>query len=438
MTHLFTLILLLFACQIMRYAGMKRFAYFVIGISFIPFIVNIPAPYLPSYRLFCLTVVVSSLLRYKSFVGQLQRFPCKWFLLLVLASHFATAFMDNRLSLGNSLWKAVMSFVDTFLMLAVGYFSLYDNRQLKDLNKILIVVSLVICSYGLFTGVLGADRLGQLLGGVYGIESDFSPLRSLNRTRLTSFLFDSHLFGFYCSTLFTTIFFLNRRSLFRSYTVPMTLALLLCCVFFSGSRSSLLGLFAGLTCSVFLSGNPRQIIRYVFCGIFALGIMTTILATREKLSSVSDMFKGDGGKTEGSSLNMRERQLELSLYLHKQSPVWGNGFNYFNEFLKTDEKLIRKQGLMGAESYLFVLLIEAGMVQMCCIGMFFLSLLAYFLSKLRTSPTYALWGITILIQFVLVIFITGAFGRWQYALPFVGLAMRAICNQKELLCYERH
>jgi len=429
--YIFMALLLVLASLMLWYSGMRRLMVFIIAITFVPYLVSIPAPFLPSYRLFCLAVILSAMLRTGSFVEQMRRLPCLWALLLVLGAHLMTAVMDHRVAAAGAVWKACMAFVDTFLMLVVGYLSLYSNRQLRLLNIMLIAVGIVISTYGLLSGVIGNDFFGQFIGRVYGAESDFTPLRSLSRTRLTSFLFDPHLYGFYSSTLFTSILILNKDRLLQRPLAVVTLLLLLCGVVFSGSRSSLIALAVAVTIYVLLQRNVQLIMRYCFLLVVALGLALAIPATREKLSSVAEVFtSADGGKTDGSNRNMRERQLEISLYLYRQNPVWGNGFSYFNEVLKPDESLIQKQGLLGAESYLFVLLIEAGLVQMVCIGLLLLCLLSYFLLSLRRHPAYALWGLTILIQFLIVAFITGAFGRWQYALPFVGLAMRAIINNK--------
>lgn len=431
MQLLFMALLLALAVLIIWYSGMRRMIIFIICISFIPYIVGIPSPYLPSYRLFCLAVLVSAFLRFKSFAPSLRRMPCIWVLLLVLVSFLLTAIMDQRLGAKESLWKAVMAFVDTFLMIAVGYFSLYNNRQLRSLNSVLIILSIVLSIYGILSGIIGRDYYGQFFGRVFGAESYFTPLRSLHRTRLTSFLFDPHLYGFFSSTLFTTVLLLNKNRLLSRPIVLVTLLLLFSGVFFSGSRSSMIAMLVALTIYVVLKGDLKLFVRYTFIVVVAISAALAIPATREKINSVTEIFTtSDGGKTGGSNRNMRERQLEISLYLFHQNPVWGNGFNYFNEVLKPDQDIIYKQGLLGAESYLFILLIEGGMVQIVCIGIFFLYLLAYFLSNLRRHSDYALWGITILIQFLFVAFITGASCRWQFALPFVGLAMRAIVNSK--------
>lgn len=431
MQLLFTALLLGLALLIIWYSGMRRMMIFIIGISFIPYFVNIPSPFLPSYRLFCLALLISAVLRVNTFIVQLRRLPCIWVLLLVLLSYLMTAIMDQRVDTKEAVWKAIMAFVDTFLMIGVGYLSLYHNRQMRPLNRVLIVISIILSIYGLLSGIIGKDFYGQLIGRVFGAESNFTPLRSLSRTRLTSFLFDPHLYGFFSSTLFTTILILNKSRLLSHPLILISLFLLLCGVVFSGSRSSLIALVIAVTVYVVLKRDFKLLIRYSFIMLVAISAALAIPATREKVLSVADAFtSADGGKTDGSNRNMRERQLEISLYLFQQNPVWGNGFSYFNEFLKPDEDLIHKQGLLGAESYLFVLLIEGGMVQMICIGIFFLYLLAYFLFNLNSHPNYALWGITILIQFLIVVFITGAFCRWQFALPFVGLAMRAIVNRK--------
>ena len=139
MQLLFIALLLGIASLLIWYSGMRRMIIFIIGISFIPYFISIPSPFLPSYRLFCLAVLISAVLRVNTFIVQLRKMPCIWVLLLVLFSYLMTAIMDQRLGTKDAGWKAIMAFVDTYLMIAVGYFSLYNNRQLRPLNNVLIV-----------------------------------------------------------------------------------------------------------------------------------------------------------------------------------------------------------------------------------------------------------------------------------------------------------
>ena len=176
MQLLFIALLLGIASLLIWYSGMRRMIIFIIGISFIPYFISIPSP------------LISAVLRVNTFIVQLRKLPCIWVLLLVLFSYLMTAIMDQRLGTKDAGWKAIMAFVDTYLMIAVGYFSLYSNRQLRPLNNVLIVLSIILSVYGLLSGVIGKDFYGQIIGRIFGAESDFTPLRSLSRTRLTSFL----------------------------------------------------------------------------------------------------------------------------------------------------------------------------------------------------------------------------------------------------------
>lgn len=428
------MLLLIFALFILKYAGMRRFLFFLVGVIFLPYIVVIPAPFLPSYRLLVIAFLFSVILRWKSFVRCICNFPCLWILLVVYASHVMTGIMDHRLALANGLWKSNMAFMDTFAMVFVGYFSLYKNVQLRYLNKWLIILSLIIVAYGLFSGIIGFDLYSNILGKAFGGESDFTPLRSFSRTRLTSFMFNSHLFGFLCAILFTTILLFNIKHILKKKLVIVTLFFLLLGVIFSGSRSSFVGLFVGVSIVFLLTGNLKRIMQYAFFVAILTTITISIPATREKLQSITDSFRVEGGTTEGSNIAMRKRQLEISLLLCKQNPLWGNGFDYFGEMLQPDKKLINKEGLLGAESYLFILLIESGLVQIISISLFFISVGIFFLYNRKNFPLYAVWGCSILMEFLIISLITGNSSKWQFAFPFVGMAMRAICNSKHNLC----
>lgn len=431
MKLIFIFLLLLWALLIIKYSGMKRFLIFFIGVVMLPYVVAIPTPYLPSYRLLTLSVLISVILRYRSFISAAKYLPCVWVIALVYISHILTSIMDSRVSTASGLWKSNMAFIDTFALIFVGYFSLYKNTQFNTLNRFLIVLGLIVSIYGIISGILGRDLYCQIVGLAFGGETDFTPLHSLTRTRITSFLFNSHIFGFFCSVLFTIILHLNYKNLCKSKVTLIALIFLFLGVYFSGSRSSLLGLFIAITISVLLSRHPIYIIRYICCCTLGLCLALTIPNSREKISSVVDAFTESGGKTEGSSIAMRKNQLDISLLFFKQSPIWGNGFDYFTEVLTPDKKLIYGENLLGAESYYFILLIESGLVQIICISLFFITLIIYLLLQHRYTPVYSILGISLITQFLIVSIVTGNYSKWQYLLPFIGMILRAIVNEKK-------
>lgn len=98
--YIFMALLLVLASLMLWYSGMRRLMVFIIAITFVPYLVSIPAPFLPSYRLFCLAVIVSAMLRTGSFVEQMRRLPC----LVGRTSQYFTSASSKGMRLRSTLF----------------------------------------------------------------------------------------------------------------------------------------------------------------------------------------------------------------------------------------------------------------------------------------------------------------------------------------------
>ena len=386
MTILFILMVLLFSAAIIRYNGMKRFILYLTAILLLPYsIAVLNSPRITANEVLALAFFISVAIRPKQAAEALRR--CPWYvwaaLLLVYLGHLGTAVMDYRLPLASAMVKAHTHFFDSFMLLAVGYFSLYDNLTLYRLRRYLVWASIIVAGYGILTCVAGIDPYTQLVERTFNVISDFTPLRGAGRTRACSFLFNSHGFGFFCAAAFLTLLLLYRRNILRRPLPLAALALLLIGTALSGSRSSLLALLlcAAFICMVTFTGMQRVKALAATVMLVAAVLLTPFL--RQRVEPLMDAFRTGEVQTAGSNLELRKNQLDIALIFHRKSPTWGNGYDYYAEVLVPDKKLIGDEGLAGAESYLFMLLIEDGTVQIVLISFFLLCL------ALGQSPSFS-------------------------------------------------
>ncbi len=431
MKYIFILLILLFAVAIIRYSGIKRFVIYLTAIILFPFsIAVLNSPRISSNEVVALAFFISVVIRPKEAAEAIRK--CPWYLwvslLLVYLGHLMTAVMDHRLALGSAMLKAHTHFFDSFLLLAVGYFSLRHNVSLYHLRRYLLWAGILVAGYGILTAVAGTDPYTMLIERTFNVTSDFNPLRGAGRTRACSFLFNSHAYGFFCAACFVTLFLFYRRNLLRRPLPLAALALLFVGTAISGSRSSLLAL---ALCAVFIglvtfSGVQRM---KAFAAILMLTVAVLVTPfLRERIEPIVDVFRTGEVKTAGSNIELRKNQLDIALIFHRKSPLWGNGYDYYSEVLVPDQKLIGNEGLAGAESYLFLLLIEDGTVQIVLISAFMLIMAIYFICHLRGHPIYATWGLSLLGLMVFVALASGMSINWKYSLPLIGLALKTIIN----------
>lgn len=437
MQVIFLIIILCIGCLIIRKKGIDRFYLYLFGVIFIPSVIPLPFNGLPAHRFFAICFIVSILWHdRKNFKSHI---PLLFISILLLISHFFTGYFDDRLSSYSKFWKPLINFINTFFLLYLGYFTIITTCvEWKVFCRKMSNVLIVVCLYGIMTFILRVDPYAELILKIFNINSDFTPIYSGDRIRTCSFLFNSHIFAYFCSVwILFYIYFSFKRKLFNKEKI--TFLLLICCLIISGSRSSLLSVALGGLFFIFFAVNISKTVRYVLIvSVLFIPLSQTTLV-QEKLSFITDIFKDDGGKTSGSNISMREQQLEISLMLYSRNPIWGNGFDYFGEVLSTnhDESNSDLKGLLGAESYYFILLIERGLVQIVLIVLFFMQLTLFLLKRKTINPLEYSLGLSLLLAFIFVSLITGNTSKWEYIFPLLGLLL-CFPNIKYISTYEKN
>lgn len=419
MKIVFLIILVLLGVYILRKKGEERLYIFLVGILFFPSVLPIPSKGLPSHRFLDVCFLLSIWIHNRKSIT--YHIPLATISILLLISHLCTGYFDDRISLFSKIWKPIINYINTFLLLYLGYFTSISNRDWNTLlNKISVLIN-IVCLYGLFTLAIKTDIYANLVSEISGSISDFSPTNPA-RTRIGSFLFVSHIFAYFCCVWTIIFVYMSlHRKLQKKYIY--TLILLSVCLLLSGSRSSLLATFLGIILLIVLTKPLSKILKYTCIGFIFCLPLTQISSVQKKMSFLSDMFQEGGGKTGGSSLSMREQQLDISLYFFNKSPIWGNGFDYFGEVLSdnTTASNSEAKGLLGAESYYFILLIDRGAVQIVLIFLFFLLLTYYFISNKKEFPKENSLALSLLVSFIFVSMVTGNTSKWEYVFPIIGI-----------------
>lgn len=419
MKILFLIIILALGLLILRNKDFNRLKYFYLSIIFLPGAIPLPTSGVNCHRFFVLAYLASLMCHNE--IKKAFRIPCLMFFVLVAASYYATGINDPRLSLFTQLWRPSIYICMEYGLLVFGFCSSIKREEWGKIIKLLFTTACIINIYGVLTFLLNIDPVGQLYANIFGFESslyDFG-VRTSSRSRVGSFLVNSHVYGYFNALLcilFTYI--LYKRGLSRNERIILFLTVV--GLFISGSRSSLLTATIGVVILSILGLRLKRLVTYVLFGILLVIPLTQTEVVQSKISAVGDVFKEGGGDTGGSSVNMRENQLELSLMLFAQSPVWGNGFNYFGEIVGNDDYWL-KNGINGAESYYFILLIDRGGVEIATILLLVIMLVHYFYKQRRFSKLEYSFALALLIAYMAISLMTGNSGKWEYCMLFLGL-----------------
>jgi len=430
---LFIIIALVFFVEIIRNTGIIRLSWFLTGIIFFPnsiLLMSEPIS-MPFQRFLIYALFISELVRYESFIQAFKGFPIKKILFLLMISHLIIGLFDERLPLFLKFYRPFYEFVQTFLIVFLGYNSIKSLSDWERIMKLLFISSFVLCLYGLLNFITKANPYSILISNAFGEISFFqSYMNKGDRFRVNSFIYHPITYGYFVS-IFLMLFYAFRKN-YRNNTFIYTLimVMLLINLFLTNSRTPLLICVVGLLIYVFFSYNLSSKIKTLLGGGALIVILYLFSSDfQERTDSIADIFITGGKHTTGSSIEMRETQLIESYVLFLQNPYFGNGFSYIIEDLgysSNEEKRESKRDFYGFESYAYILLIEQGVIQILMVVLFFIFLYIYFVKNKEYTNSYASLGIAYTTMFLVFSFATGTLGTWTISMTLIGSLIKMI------------
>lgn len=391
--------------------GYKRFSVLLVGLTFFPYGIYL-LPHLNAQRIMIFGFIFSVFLRPSEW-RKIRSIPSFWLLILLLGSFIATAMTDKRVGFFDGTYKAVIAYCESFGCIFIGYLSIQKDKDVGRVFNLIRKLAYVVCAYSIFCFLIGYDFYNQLIPGTDSMIG--------GRLRIASLYYNSHVAGFAISVMALILLFQDTVKNKQPFKDPV-IYLLVLSLFFTGSRSSLLDFLVGcllLYIPTFMESKHK--VRFLFVSIILIGIICFIIGGYV-MSSFSDAFKEGGGDTGGSSWEMRQQQLYYSLWLYHKSPIFGNGINYFWEVIKAKGGYLSSM-LLGAESYVFILLIDRGLIEIILNILYFGST---YLSFLRYKEQQKFLGLAILTAFLVNSISEGNEYKWVFVLPFIGMMFKDI------------
>lgn len=404
MEVVYIILTVLFAGLILIYKGFDRFLLFIIGITFLPYGFYL-ADNISSARVlnvaFWMSVLVSNKDR-----NRLLQIPCKHTVLFLLLSFVLIGVFDDRFNFVIGSFKGFLAFFETFGYMLLGYVSFYDNKELQ-LVKCLEKLSIIVCVYALLCVILGSDPLNTAIG--------FSDSLNDDRGRVASFYYNSHVAGFAESVCLLIMLYVRLKYKTRWFD-NVLIGLLIIALVLTKSRSALLDFMVGASVLYyFFIAKSKTKFKYILVACSVLAVIYILFGSTIE-SKFGDAFQEDGGKTGGSNMAMRMQQLYYSYQLFLKNPLFGNGINYFWDVIAAENGFLSSM-LMGAESYIFILLIERGLIQIIANIVFFTCIYRY-MYRQKCLESYL--AIAILTAFLVNSIVTGNLYKWPFAMLYIG------------------
>lgn len=447
MKGVFLVLAIIFAIQIFRNKGAKKIAWFFTSILFFPAtIVIIDAPYMPFTRFMAVALFVSTLTQYKNWWQEFKKFPLKPALVIAFFSLFLIGITDSRVSIFASLFRFIITFIEDFSILFLCYLHLRDLKDVIYIYHFLVKCFIVFAVYGLINFITRANFYAQFLQATLDIR-DIGKVYADggDRFRIASFTWHPIYYGLLLGLMIITlVFLLTTKGLYKKHKkmYQFALALLALNLLWTNSRTPLIATIAGVGIFFLLGYNFQKQFKMALLGI-VLGI-GFLIASPSSLSIVEETvntFSSKGSKLEGSSVEMRDTQLQSSLLLFYEKPLFGHGFSYIVEGLGFGEgdKRNSDSSFAGFESYSYKLLIEQGAAGIFSNVFLLLSFIVFLIKKrkdiepLGKPLVYGVMGT--LVIFVLFILGTGDMGSFLFSMSLLGVNIRLITvlSQKKVV-----
>lgn len=418
------LIVLFCGIQIYRKKGTERLNWFVGSMLLLGYASFIEHPSLPANRLFLLAFLFSL---WKNHEFQDIKFPLKVPFVIYLIGLFVISFNAAHLTLFYKIYKPLMLLLETYGGILLGYVA---AKSTKCISKPIISVLFIVLFYGVFTLVTHSDPYRFIINPQ---DADFMVNSYLfgHRTRIASTWSHPISYGFICCVFFFVC--LTSRHLIRA-RCKILLFFLIFSIFACGSRTVLLCFLLMALCYVVAMFNIGKQIKYIsIIAVWGLFAMLLIPSVANKMENLMMTIQGSDNLS-GSSIDMREMQMEASLAIASQFPITGGGLDYAREVMGfgTDEWNDEYgEELRGLESLLYTIIIERGLVGFVIELLMVGSILWYAFRRKAFDRSNVGMVLTLGIGFVAFAVSTSALDSWRLTMFYIGYYIYRI-HQTEL------
>ncbi|MDB5274875.1 MAG: hypothetical protein JWO58_3242, partial [Chitinophagaceae bacterium] len=345
------------------------------------------------------------------------------------------ALADSTNSPPKNSYIALIYIVDTIAFMLAAYAIFYDQDDILSFYKKLVTLFMFVCVYGIFSYVSSSNPYISLYEHAYGIRNiaeDYLHDQYSMRGQTSSLFFHPYLYSvlLYFMLFYTLYFFKNKNvGISRPFLITL-LVLILINIYLTDSRTIFVVTVLSLILYISIQLTAIKFIGYLLVLPFVLLSLNQIPQVDKITERTLDVFTTGGKKVEGSSLQMRQKQLIISLKYFADSPVFGNGFNFINTKLGFSVKIEDRTSdadAFGFESFAYVLLIEQGIIGIFAYLTVFISLFVYHLkSYLKCENEYRpliLINLIFVIGYLLFILGTGTINSLPFFFAFMGISL---------------
>ena len=269
------------------------------------------------------------------------------------------------------------------------------NRYWRSLLINLSIFSIIIISIGLYELYMGFNPVA-----LYLESQNIMTFREVDDEYIRFGMYRCRSLTAWCSTYgvacgFTMIAFLYA-TYYRRFTIALLsyilCALLLIGVISSGTRSVYTAVCIGLLPLIL---NYASKFKYIMLLLVIIAVV--YFNNQELFDEIIDSFI-HSDEAGGSSVEMRQSQFEAAYHFYIRHPLFGNGIGAVGEAMQKNAQLL------GAESCIYIIMIDRGLFGFLAYGLFNIQMIWY-LYKNRKYRVIMFIPIAILIGKIISAFI---------------------------------
>ncbi len=419
---------------IIKSTGIYRLMWFFTGIMFFQHRITLftSPTEMGFHRFMVFSLLLPELANFKKSVIEFRKFPLFYPLVIVFVGFLLIGLFDTRINFFLQLYRPIDLYIQTFLVIFLSYHNFKEEEDWPRLVKYFAICSIVLCLYGFYNFLTKTNPYDNLISKSFNSLSSFDFYKNIfdERFRINSFVDHPIYYGYLLGILFLLSFNAilekqNKLTVLYLLSIVMTFINLL----MTNSRTPLISFLLGMALFILMSLHLKLKIQIALLAIlFCCGIYT-IPSVRDKINNTIDIFQKDGSQISGSSLKMREMQLEASYLLFEKKPISGNGFYYIEETLgysSDEDKSMSSNDLQGFESYFYIIIIEQGIIGIFLNLIFFGALILYFFKRKIVSIEFSGIGLAITLMFLVFSIGTGTLGSWIITMSIIGIIIKKL------------
>lgn len=330
--------------------------------------------YLSPLKFLNIGLLMLTFLYWKKQEGRNEKLPIElkhlfyaYFIIQIIILIFSHC--NGGANLSTQVYNFIKSSFLKFGMAFLAFFAIKQKKDIEQFNHYLKIMVLFVCIYGIieyFTHInIYANIMSKAFPELQDITTAFyDNQRGILNGRIGATLMHPLNLGQMLIVCLGYFIIIRKWIGLKEFYILATLIFIT--IVFTGSRSSILPALFLYSICVFIDLKSRINLYTIafISGVIFLFIIPHITLNEENQETINNfLFFWDKDKSQsalgGSSIDLREQQWEMVLYIIGKSTIlFGRGFG----FMSTNDYIQFQDTMLGAESILFTFTMEQGVV----------------------------------------------------------------------------